>query len=68
MYIISTSNKYKNYLLLFRRSVVFNFATPWTTACQVSLSFTISQNPLKFMSTELMMPSNRLILFSLSFR
>ena len=28
------------------------FATPWTTACQVSLSFTISLSLLKFMSTE----------------
>ena len=30
--------------------------------CQTSLSFTISQNLLKFMSVELMMPSNHLIL------
>ena len=28
------------------------FATPWTTALQVSLSFTISQTFLKLMSTE----------------
>ena len=26
------------------------FVTPWTTACQASLSFTISWNLLKFMS------------------
>ena len=38
------------------------FVTPWTSACQVSLSFTISQNLLKFMSTESVMPSNHIIL------
>ena len=35
------------------------FATPWTAA---SLSLTISQSLPKFMSTELVMPSNHLIL------
>ena len=34
------------------------FATPWTAAHQTSLSFTISQSLLKFMSIESMMPSN----------
>ena len=38
------------------------FATPWTAACQASLSFTISQSLLKLMSIESVMPSNRLIL------
>ena len=38
------------------------FATPWTAAHQASLSFTISQNLLKFMSIKLVMPSNHLIL------
>ena len=38
------------------------FATPWTAACQASLSLTISQSLPKFMSTELEMPSNHLIL------
>ena len=38
------------------------FATPSTVARQVSLSFTISQSLLKFMSTELMMLSIQLIL------
>ena len=28
------------------------FATPWTTACQASLSFSISQSLLKLMSIE----------------
>ena len=38
------------------------FATPWTTACQASLSVTISQSLLRLMSIELVMPSNHLIL------
>ena len=38
------------------------FATPWTAACQASLSITNSRSLLKFMSIELVMPSNRLIL------
>ena len=38
------------------------FATLWTAACQASLSFTISQNFLKLMSIESVMPSNHLIL------
>ena len=36
--------------------------TPWTAACQTSLSFTISWSLLKLMSFELVMPSNHLIL------
>ena len=36
------------------------FATPWTAALQVSLSFTISQSFLKLMFIESVMPSNRL--------
>ena len=36
--------------------------TPWTTACQASLSITNSQNLLKLMSIESVMPSNHLIL------
>ena len=38
------------------------FVTPWTAACQASLSFTIYQSLLKFMSIESVMPSNHLIL------
>ena len=38
------------------------FATPWTTACQASLSITNSRSLLKLMSIELVMPSNHLIL------
>ena len=43
-------------------SHVWLFATPWTAACQTSLSFTISQSLFKLMSIESMMPSNHLIL------
>ena len=48
--------------LLFSCSVVADSATPWTTACQASLSFTIYQSLLKFMSTESVMPSKHLVL------
>ena len=34
------------------------FATPWTAACQASLSITNSWNLLKLMSIMLVMPSN----------
>ena len=40
------------------------FVTPWTAARQASLSITNSQNLLKLMSIELVMPSNHLILCS----
>ena len=33
------------------------FLTPWTTACQASLSFIISLSLLKLMSTQMVMPS-----------
>ena len=38
------------------------FGTPWTAACQASLSITNSLSLLKSMSIELVMPSNHLIL------
>ena len=38
------------------------FWTPWTEACQASLSFTTSQSLLRLMSIELVMPFNHLIL------
>ena len=38
------------------------FVTPWTAACQASLSFTISWSLLKLMSIELVMPSSHLVL------
>ena len=43
-------------------SYVQLFWTPWTAACQASLSFTISWSLLKLMSIESLMPSNHLIL------
>ena len=43
-------------------SCVQLFATPWTAACQASLSITNSQSLLKLMSIELVMQSNHLIL------
>ena len=46
----------------FSHSVVFNSATPWTTARQASLSITDSWSLLIFMSIELVMPSNHLVL------
>ena len=46
----------------FSRSVVSNSVTPWTAACQASLSITNSRSLLKFMSIELVMASNHLIL------
>ena len=44
------------------RSHVQLFATPWTAAHQASLSFTVSQSLLKFMSIESVMLANHLIL------
>ena len=38
------------------------FSTPWTAALQTELSFTVSWNLLRLMSTESLMPSNYLIL------
>ena len=38
------------------------FSTPWSAACQASLSITNSWSSLKLMSIKLVMPSNHLIL------
>ena len=43
-------------------SVSQSRVTPWTTACQASLSITNSQNLLKLMSIKSVMPSNHFIL------
>ena len=40
---------------------VWLFATPWTIACQASLSITNSQSSPKLMSIDSVMPSNHLI-------
>ena len=42
-------------------SCVWLFVTPWTAACQSSLSFTISWSLPKFMFIALVMPSSHLI-------
>ena len=39
-----------------------SIGTPWTPACQASLSFTVPHSLLKFMSTESVMLSNHLLL------
>ena len=46
----------------FSCSVVSDSATPWTAACQASLSITNSWSLLRLMSVESVMPSNHLIL------
>ena len=51
---------YDTSFLLFSR--VWLFATPWTAACQTSLSFTISWSLLKLVSIESIKPSSHLIL------
>ena len=38
------------------------FVTPWTAACQASLSFNVFWSLLKLISIDLVMPSNHLIL------
>ena len=43
-------------------SCVRLFVTPWTAACQASLSITNSHSLLKLMSIEFVMPSNHIIL------
>ena len=54
------------YLIIFHQSVqslscVWLFVTPWTAACQASLSITNSQSPPIPKSIESVMPSNHLI-------
>ena len=53
------SDQFSSFQLL---SHVRLFVTPWTAACQSSLSITNSRNLLKLMSIESVMPSNHLIL------
>ena len=52
----------RHFIVVQSFSHVSLFATPWTAACQVSLSFTISWSLLKFMSIELVMSPNHFIL------
>ena len=53
---------YNVYLVIHLLSCVLLFVTPWTTAHQASMSFTISWSMLKLMSIESVMQSNCLIL------
>ena len=59
MYLHEGSGQFCSVQLL---SHVRLFATPWTAACQASLSITNSCSLLKHMSIESVMPSNHLIL------
>ena len=58
----SQQNCYSKFNSVQSLSCVRLFAIPWTTACQASLSITNSQNLLKLMSIESVMPYNHLIL------
>jgi len=58
------SNKQVQFSSVQSLSHVQLFATPWTAACQASLSITKSWSLLKLMSIESVMPSNHLIPFS----
>ena len=49
--------------MLFSHSVTIDSVTSWTAAHQACLSPIISQNLLKLMSIELVMPSHYLILY-----
>ena len=59
LFVLSLARVFSSVQLL---SYVQLFATPWTAVLQASLSTTSSQNLLKLMSIELVMPSNHLIL------
>ena len=65
LYLINSCSLYisKVLFVIHLLSSVQLFATPWTAACQASLSLTIFQSLLKFMSVESIMPSNHLILY-----
>ena len=54
--------KQTNTVVVYFLSHVHFIVTSWTIAQQASLSFTISQSLLKLISTDLVMPSNHLIL------
>ena len=57
-----SSNKLYQFSSVQSLSRVRLFVTPWTTACQASLSITNSWSPPKSMSIESVMPSSHLIL------
>ena len=53
----SEMKKTAKYLIQFSLSVMSDFATQWTAACQASLSITNARSLFKLMSIELVMPS-----------
>ena len=57
-----TSGKHGWFSSVQSLSCVWLFATPWTVACQASLSITDSRTLLKLMTIELEMPPNHLSL------
>ena len=61
LYQLSYQGSPKIHISLFSRSVM-SVETPWTSACQASLSITNSWSLLKLISIELVMSSNYLIL------
>ena len=50
-------------LVVVQSLIVSDFGTPWTAACQASLSFSTSQSLLKLMSIDSVMVSNHLLLY-----
>ena len=60
-FFIKLQIKLCHFSVLFSHSVVSDSVTPWTTACQASLSLTSSRSLPKFKSIESVMPSNHLI-------
>ena len=52
----------KSHQFQFSHSVISSSATPWTAACQASLSITNSQSLLKLISIESVMQSNHFTL------
>ena len=62
MVVLSPQENFKKFGSVQSLSHVRFFVTPWTAACQASLSITNSHSLLKLMFTESVMPSNHLIL------
>ena len=60
---MNAENPRENRVVDQSQSHVHLFATPWTAACQASLSFSISLSLLRFMSIESVMPSSHLIFY-----
>ena len=53
---------FRDEMRLILQMIIVNFSQILAAVCQASLSFNISQNLLKFISIESVMPSNHLIL------